>query len=139
MGKKNFGNEDPINKIVILDNNKHGFKVSGIFSPFPANSHMHPELLLSFNTLKDTSVYGEKQLETNFGNNSFYTYLLLPKGYNADKISAQLPNFLDEYVHFPKMNNMPATIKTHDITKLTIQKLADIHLNSHLDDEVEEN
>jgi len=139
MAQKYFGNEDPINKTVILDNNKHGFKVSGIFSPFPANSHMHPEILLSFNTLKDTSVYGEKQLETNFGNNSFYTYLLLPKDYNADRISSQLPNFLDEYVHFRKMNNMPATIKTHDVTKLTLQKLADIHLNSHLDDEVEEN
>src|SRR6201985_3378059 len=98
IAKKYFGNDDPINKTVILDNTKHEFKVTGIFEPFPSNAHMHPNMLFSFNTLKDSLIYGEKQLETNFGNNSFYTYLLLPKGYNADKISAQLPNFLDEYV-----------------------------------------
>ena len=32
VAKKYFGNEDPINKIVILSNIKHGFKVSGISS-----------------------------------------------------------------------------------------------------------
>ena len=78
VAKKYFGSQDPINKIILLDNNKHPFKVTGIFDNFPANSHMHPELLLSFNTLKDTSIYGEKQLETNYGNNAFYTYLLFP-------------------------------------------------------------
>jgi len=139
VAQKYFGNQDPMNKTIILDNNKHEFKVTGIFKPFPANSHMHPDILMSFNTLKDTSIYGEKQLETNFGNNSFYTYLLFPKGYNADKVEAQLPNFLDEYVHFPVMAGMPRNLKTHQITKLTFQKLTDIHLRSHLDDEIEEN
>lgn len=136
VAKKYFGNEDPINKGILLDNTKHEYKVTGIFKPFPSNSHMHPEILMSFNTLKDTAIYGEKQLETNFGNNSFYTYLLLPKGYNAEMISRQLPSFLDKYVHFP---NMPPNLKTSQVTKLTMQKLTDIHLTSHLDDEIEEN
>jgi putative ABC transport system permease protein len=139
MAQKYFGNQDPVNKTILLDNNKHEFKVTGVFKPFPANTHFHPEILMSFNTLKDTSIYGEKQLETNFGNNSFFTYILLPTNYNADKMSAQLPHFLDEYVHFPKMAGMPANLKTHDITKLTLQKLTDIHLTSHLADELEDN
>ena len=100
IAKKYFGDADPLNKTVILANNKHEFKVTGIFSPFPANSHMHPEILMSFNTLKDSAVYGEKQLQTNFGNNSFYTYLMFPKNYNVDRIRAQLPDFLDKYVNF---------------------------------------
>src|ERR1700739_3843852 len=128
IAKKYFGNEDPINKTVILDNTKHEFKVTGVFEPFPANAHMHPEILMSFNTLKDSLIYGEKQLETNFGNNSFYTYLLMPKGYNMDVISRQLNPFLDKYVH---LQGMPANVKTHQATKLTIQKLTDIHLRSH--------
>jgi putative ABC transport system permease protein len=136
LAKKYFGNEDPMNKDIILDNNKHAFKVTGIFEPFPANSHMHPTVLMSFNTLKDSTIYGEKQLETNYGNNAFYTYLLFQKGVNADKFEAQLPNFLDNYVH---MQGAPANFKTHTTTKLTIQKLTDIHLTSHLDDEIEEN
>lgn len=134
IAKKYFGNEDPINKTIILDNTKHEFKVTGVFEPFPPNSHMHPNILMSFNTLKDTAIYGEKQLETNYGNNSFYTYLLLPKNYNPEMISRQLTPFLDKYVHLP---GMPPNIKTHQATKLTLQKLTDIHLRSALDDEME--
>ena len=134
IAKKYFGDEDPINKTIILDNTKHEFKVTGIFEPFPANSHMHPNILMSFNTLKDPIVYGEKQLETNYGNNSFYTYLLLPKNYNAEMINSHLNWFLDKYVHMP---GMPPNVKTSQATKLTMQKLTDIHLKSHLDDEME--
>lgn len=134
IAKKYFGDEDPINKTIILDNTKHEFKVTGVFEPFPSNSHMHPNLLLSFNTLKDNAIYGEKQLETNYGNNSFYTYLLLPKNYNAEMISRQLSPFLDKYVH---MQGTPPNIKTSQTTKLTMEKLTDIHLKSHLDDEME--
>jgi len=136
IAKKYFGDDDPINKTIILYNSPHGFKVTGVFQAFPANSHMHPKILMSFNTLKSNDVYGEKQLETNYGNNSFYTYLLFPKNYNADRVRAQLPNFLDTYVNF---QGMPGNIKTHDVTRLTLQKLTDIHLTSHLDDEIEEN
>ena len=134
IAKKYFGDDDPINKTIILDNTKHEFKVTGVFEPFPANSHMHPNILMSFNTLKDTVIYGEKRMETDYGNNSFYTYLLLPKNYNAEMISKQLNYFLDKYVHMP---GTPPNIKTSQTTKLTMEKLTDIHLKSHLDDEIE--
>jgi putative ABC transport system permease protein len=136
VAKKYFGDEDPMNKTIQLDNGKHEFKVTGIFNPFPANSHMHPDVLMSFNTLKDTAAYGEKRLQTDFGNNSFYTYLMFPKDYYIDRVKAQLPDFLDKYVH---MQGMPGNLKTHQVTKLTLQNLTDIHLRSHLDDEYEEN
>jgi putative ABC transport system permease protein len=134
--EKYFGDEDPINKTIQLDDNKHEFKVTGIYKAFPSNSHLHPDLLLSFSTLKDSTIYGEKRLETNFGNNAFYTYLLFPKDYNVSRIESQLTYFLDNYVHLP---GMPGNVKTHQATKLTLQKLTDIHLTSHLDDEIEEN
>src|SRR6185312_4961441 len=47
-----------------------------------------------------------------------------------------LPDFLDKYVNF---QGMPGNLKTHQVTALTLQKLTDIHLTSHLDDEIEEN
>lgn len=136
LAKKYFGDEDPINKSLIIDNSKHAFTVTGIFNPFPVNAHMHPNMLMSFSTLRDTALYGEKQLETNFGNNAFYTYLLFPENYNVASIEKQLPSFLDNYVHFPKA---PQTYKTSKGTALTLQKLTDIHLRSHLDDEIENN
>jgi putative ABC transport system permease protein len=141
MAKKYFGDSDPINKGILLDNVflgkiKHDFKVTGVFKAFPANSHMHPEILMSFSTLKDPVIYGENGLANDFGGNAFYTYLLFPKNYNTDRIESQLPDFLDKYVH---LDGTAGNAKTHDGTKLTFEKLTDIHLRSHLDDEFEQN
>jgi putative ABC transport system permease protein len=136
VARKYFGDEDPMNKTILLNDVKHEFKVTGVFKPMPANAHMHPEILMSFNTLKDSLIYGAKNLQTNYGNNSFFTYLLLPANYNAQKLESQLPAFLDKYVQF---KNMPPNVKTSQTTKLTLQKLTDIHLRSHLAEEIEEN
>lgn len=132
MARKYFGNEDPINKEVRLDNTAN-FKVTGIFKPFPPNSQMHPQMLMSFNTLNDDKVYGRNQLATNWGNNSFFTYLLLPDHYNIDRISSQFPAFIDKYM------NSPGQPRQSKFTQLHIQRFLDIHLHSHLDDEVEQN
>jgi len=126
--KKYFGAEDPVNKIVRLDN-QFICKVTGIFKALPDNAHWHPDMLLSFSTLKDTAVYGEEKLRTNWGNNAFYTYLLLPDNYNAKKLEAQFPSFLNRHMGE----------KTSDWTSLSLRKLTDIHLYSHKDSEIEEN
>ncbi len=136
VARKYFGDSDPIGKAILLDNTKHEYKVTGIFAPFPSNAHMHPDILMSFNTLRDSAIYGEKQLETSFSNNAFYTYVMLPPKYNIAMIDRQFPAFLDKYVHLPAM---PPNVKTSQATKLTAQKLTDIHLTSHLDDEIEPN
>ena len=136
MARKYFDGADPMNKTIQFNGNKHEFKVTGIFKEFPKNSHLHPQLLLSFNTLNDTSVYGQIPLTTKFNHNAFFTYLLFPKNYNVARVESQLPSFLDKYVH---LNNLPGNTKTHQATRLDLQKLADIHLYSHLDTEVEQN
>jgi len=136
IAKKYFGDEDPMNKQIILDGNKHAFTVKGIYNPFPFNSHMHPDILVSFNTLNDSTIYGQKQLATSYGNNAFYTYLMFPKGYTTERIEARFPDFLDKYC---AALGAPPKLKVHNMTKLTAQKLTDIHLTSHLDDEIEEN
>jgi putative ABC transport system permease protein len=135
MAKKYFGEEDPMDKSIRL-NNQFDCKVTGVYKAFPTNSHIHPEILLSFNTLRDSTIYGEERLRTNFGNNSFFTYLLLPKNYPAASMEAQFPNFLDTRVH---LEGTPSTYKASTGTKLYLQKLTDIHLRSHLDAEAEEN
>ncbi|MEZ2335737.1 FtsX-like permease family protein [Mucilaginibacter sp. RCC_168] len=135
MARKYFGNEDPMNKEIRLGN-QFNFKVTGIYKPFPTNSHLHPEMLLSFITLKDSTLYGDKQLHTNWGNNDFYTYMLLPAHYNVEHMESLFPGFLDKYVHFP---GQPGNFQESKNSKLHIQKLLDIHLHSHLDAEIETN
>jgi len=131
VARKYFGNEDPINKTIKL-NNQLPLKVTGIYQAFPANSHMHPAMMVSFNTLKDSSVYGEERLRTAWNNNAFLTYMLLEPGALPRKLEAQFPAFIDR--HMTGEGDHPSTW-----TSLQLQKLTDIHLHSHLDYEAEEN
>jgi len=133
VAKKYFGNEDPMNKVIKV-NNQFDVKVTGIYKGFPENSFMHPDILVSFNTLKDSAVYGEKNLETNWANNSFFTFLLLPKHYDPNRMIARFPAFLDK-----RMASEYGGNQASKFTKLGLQKLTDIHLYSHTDSEAEPN
>lgn len=134
QAKKYFGEEDPINK-TIRYNSQLDFKVTGIYKAFPSNAHMHPTMLLSFSTLKDTAVYGAENLRTNWGNNSFFTYLLLPDKNTPAKMVAQFPAFIDRHMdHKDYQGKDPSKFTT-----LGLQKLTDIHLRSHTDYEAEPN
>lgn len=132
MARKYFGNEDPMEKIVRMGN-QFNLKITGVYKPLPSNTHFHPDFLLSFNTLKDTAIYGEENLSTNWGNNSFFTYVRLPENYDTKKMLARFPAFLDLHI------NEGGPFKTSQWTKLGLQKLTDIHLRSHTDYEAEEN
>lgn len=134
--KKYFGNADPINKFIRMDD-QYNIKVTGIFSPLPSNSHFHVDVLLSFSTLNDSAIYGEKGLATNWGNNAFYTYLLFPEHYPVQQVEAQFPAFLDR--HMATSTGYGTGSTPHQLTKIFLQPLTDIHLYSHLDDEMEPN
>lgn len=134
VAKKYFGDEDPMNK-VIRANNQFDVKVTGIYKAFPENAHMHPGMLVSFNTLRDSAVYGEENLRTNWGNNSFFTYLLLPKGYDPQKMIDRFPAFIDAHMDKSDYNGQQVS----KFTRLDLQKLTDIHLYSHTDYEAEPN
>jgi putative ABC transport system permease protein len=134
MAKKYFGNDDPLNKMIMLDN-QLTCKVTGVYKAFPANAHLHPAVMISFNTLKDSAVYGEEGLRTNWGNNSFLTYIELPDNYDPKKLETQLPAFQNRHIKEGNDNKF----KPSDWSKLTLKKLTDIHLYSHTDYEAEEN
>ena len=116
-------------------------EVTGVYKDFPLQSHWHPEFMVSFSTLNDSTIYGRKNLETNYGNNSFSTYLLLEEGVDPRKLEAQFPPFLDKhYGTYAKANyGAPANFVASRSTTLFLQKVTDVHLRSHLDDELEVN
>ncbi|MGS2764778.1 ABC transporter permease [Sinomicrobium sp. M5D2P9] len=126
MAEKYFGNENPVGKLVRL-NNEATFTVSGVFDPMPSQSSFHPDFLVSFTTLRDEQVYGEENLRSNWGNNAFSTYLLLPENYDPQKIVDIFPGFQDKHIGE----------NTSEYSILHLMKLADIHLYSHTDSEIE--
>jgi putative ABC transport system permease protein len=131
-----FGDEPAVGKQLKFGT-QYVVEVAGVFKDFPQQSHWHPELLVSFSTLNDSTIYGARRLETNYGNNSFGTYLLAKEPFDAQRIEAQFPAFLDQHMGAMALqNNMP---KPSSFTRLYLQKLTDIHLHSHLDSEVEAN
>jgi len=132
--KKYFGRESAVGKPFRIGN-RYDMIVSGVYRDFPSQSHWHPDLLVSFSTLNDTTIYGRRGLETNFGNNSFGTYILAKEPFDKEKIEKQFPAFLDKHMGAQVTGN----VKPSSFTHLYLQKLTDIHLYSHLDSEVETN
>jgi putative ABC transport system permease protein len=113
-------------------------EVTGVFKNFPDQTHWHPDFLISFSTLNDSTIYGRKGLETNWGNNAFSTYLVFDEGTNPQKIESRFPDFLEKhFTPIAKANGAPADFKASRSTRLTLQNIQDIHLRSHLDDEIE--
>ncbi len=122
-------------------NNQFDLEVTGVYKDFPLQAHWHPEYMVSFSTLENETIYGRKGLETNWGNNAFGTYLLLSEGTDPKKVESALPEFLNKHLGpYAKANyGAPPDFVASSRTRLSLQKLTDIHLRSHLDDELEVN
>lgn len=135
-----FNTLDVIGKRMRL-RNQLDVEITGVFKSFPFQTHFHPDFLASFITLEDNNIYGRTGLETNWGNNNFTTYVVLAPGTDPKKLEAQFPAFIDKhYGSYVTQNfNVGPNFVASKTTELTLQKVTDVHLRSHLDDEIEVN
>ncbi|GHN01282.1 ABC transporter permease [Cytophagales bacterium WSM2-2] len=135
--EKYFGTTEVIGK-QLKGGRRLNLEVTGVFEDFPGQTHWHPDFLISFSTLYDSTIYGRRQLDRNWGNNSFSTYLVFEEGTDAKKIEGRFPALLDKYLTpFARANGAPQNFIASRGTQLTLQNIQDIHLRSHLDDEIE--
>ena len=134
--KRYFGEEQAVGKAIKVAN-QYDLVVSGVYRDFPEQSHWHPEILISFSTLNDSTIYGRRGLETNWGNNSFSTYILVKEPFDPLRTAGQFPAFLDR--HMGPLMGAPDAPMPSTWTTLFLQKVTDIHLHSQLDSEVESN
>lgn len=135
-----FNTTDVIGKQLRF-NNTNDVVITGVYKSFPLQTHFHPDFLVSFVTLEDNNIYGRTGLETNWGNNAFSTYLVLTPGTEPSRLTEQFPAFIDKHFGTYVRNNFnpPADFVASKSTQLTLQKVTDVHLRSHLDDEIEVN
>jgi putative ABC transport system permease protein len=138
--KRYFNDENIVGKRLRLAS-AFDVEITGVYKDFPRQSHWHPEFLVSFSTLENDNIYGRQQLETNWGNNAFGTYIILDEGADPKKFERSLPSFLDKHFgNYARSNwGVPADWVASKGTTLYVQKVTDIHLRSHLDDELEAN
>lgn len=88
-----FGTTDCIGKILTLDSDVK-VTVTGVIKDLPLNSHFKADFLLSMQTL----IGPETDWNTNWNRFGFYTYLLLPENYSAERISSGLNPFTAKHV-----------------------------------------
>ncbi|TSD67250.1 FtsX-like permease family protein [Inquilinus sp. KBS0705] len=123
LATKYFGNSDPIGKTLMFDGK--GMKVTGVIKDVPANSHLSFDILISMTTAEQKDS-GYDWLFSNWYSNNFWTYILLPDGYDANKLVSQFGAFADRH-----KANTPDT-KHH----YNLEKLSDIYLHSDRENQI---
>ena len=116
LARRLFGEEDPMGKSVVLDNQQQ-YEVTGLVAAPPAHSHLQFEALLSFSTLYQDS---ERFMGWN-GGNQYITYLLLAENSSPAQLEEKLPPFMWRHIN--------EGLKPYGVQlEARLQPLRDIHL-----------
>ena len=89
--KKYFGDEDPMGKIVEM-NNYRKLRVTGIAKDVPSNSH------LDFDIIIPLSFYEHMDWMQQWINNNNFTYVLLDQHTDPKSFERRFPAFMDKYL-----------------------------------------
>ena len=90
MAIKYFGNENPLGKVLTVDNKQH-FQVTGIFDQPSGPSH------IKFDMVASIAIYKNANFMKKWWWNSLYTYVSLVNPDNAEALNQQFPAFMDKY------------------------------------------
>ncbi|RIV17231.1 ABC transporter permease [Fibrisoma montanum] len=115
MARKYFGNQDPVNKVLTIDNT-YKFRVTGVMQDVPAQSHLNVNFVGSLGVLRD--MVGAERM-ANWGWQQFFTYIVLPENYDPDKLNSKLPAFFAQHAGDEAGND-----------NYHLQALKDVHLRS---------
>lgn len=131
-----FPNENALGKTLLKDNQTL-YTITGVVKDLPENSHFHYRMFLSMEGL-DESKNG------NWLGGPFNTYLLLRPGADAKALESKLPGMLEKYL-IPHAESVLGSsfidnfkAEGNQLT-LRLRPLTDIHLHSHLRNELEGN
>jgi len=124
--KRYFGDQEPMGKVFEVDDRSYQLQVSGVMEDMPPNSHFHFDFLVSAETAKQLA---PAQLFTNIGWDSQRVYIKMAEGVDPVTMEARFPEFIDANLGFFNRENF----------KLFLQPLWDIHLQSDLGLELEDN
>jgi len=132
--RKFFGSENPIGKEFTIRAWKTSFKITGVIKEIPIQSHFHFDLFASMATMPDAR-------SPSWMVSEFYTYLVLPQGYDYKQLEAKLPQVVQKYMG-PQLQQAMGMSLTQFRQKgnevgLYLQPLTDIHLRSDLKLELE--
>ena len=128
LAEKYFRSFDVIGRVIAvnLNNRDLDFKITGVLTNAPENTHFKYEALLSFHNVDQATNFTDI-LKSWFAY-SFWTYVKLPAGYPPAAFEAKLSQVVKKY--FPP---------TRQNSQLFLQPVTAIHLTSQLEGEIEGN
>ncbi|MBI1227235.1 MAG: FtsX-like permease family protein [Bacteroidetes bacterium] len=127
LARKYFGTSDPMGQ-TLKRNGDDEFKITGVFNDWPENSHLKPDILLSYVTFSDVYNKGSNS-ETSWDWDGFYTYLLLRPDTDVKNLESKIHSSFSQTYGAEKAAG----------TVFLLQPLRDIHLTSHYLMEAEPN
>ncbi len=132
--QKIFGTADPMGKVLALFDNKTPYTITGVMANVPPTSHFHFDLFASMAGLAEAN-------NNNWLQANFFTYLLLPEGYDYRQLEAKLRPVVETHI-LPSLEKLLGVSRSVFRQKgtdlgLFLQPLTDIHLYSDLKPETE--
>lgn len=126
IAKKYFGTVNPIGKVIKYKDNReiYDFTVTGVLKNPKENTHFNFDLLVSFSSIKRVNSW-----YFNWHHPDMHTYVLLEVGVDPQHLQTQLSALPAELMK-------PEDAKRFD---WRLQALTDIHLHSHLQNELQAN
>jgi putative ABC transport system permease protein len=130
LSQKLFGKEKAIGKIIRL-NGQRDYTVSGVYKNFPSNTHLKPDILLSYKSF--VQIVGPDNNPDNAWNwDGCLTYVLLKPGVQPKQLEAKFPTVVNQK-NGEELKKFNAGVTYH------LQPVTDIHLYSNMMMEAEVN
>lgn len=86
-----FGEKNPVGETISLGNEIH-LKVTGVFENYPYQSHIMPEIIISFSWLEKL----EPQAKS-WSSNSYYNYVLMPEEFDKQAFNKKMNLFIHQF------------------------------------------
>jgi len=130
-----FGNDNPVGKLLRIENDTTYYRVTGVMEDVPGNSHMHFDMVGSLNTFR-------KMLhDDRWVINYIYTYFRAAPGFSRDTLDVAIQGLIPKYVlpdYYKFLRIDPQTAGNNDDNyNFIIQPITDIHLRSTFTSEYE--
>ncbi|WP_343689507.1 ABC transporter permease [Chitinophaga sp.] len=131
IAKKYFGNNDPIGKILKVDN-QFDCRITAVAKDLPLNTDIGKDIVLSYATFEQLVKKDGSSMEQWYNFNDNTTFIQLADGVSLHKMETQLQGFTDRHVK-------AIASSLGEVFGLDLQPLANIHLHPYGDKNKQDN